>query len=29
MTKHSRNVKTSQIDVLFADGFDWSCGKNL
>ena len=26
---YRKNVKTSQIDVVFADGFDWSCGKNL
>jgi hypothetical protein len=26
---YRKNVKTSQIDVVFADGFDWSCAKNL
>jgi hypothetical protein len=28
-TTYRRNVRTTQIDVVFADGFDWSCGHDL
>lgn len=28
-TTYRRNVRTSQIDITFADGVDWSCGHNL
>jgi hypothetical protein len=28
-TTYRRNARTSQIDITFADAFDWSCGHNL
>jgi hypothetical protein len=28
-TTYRRNVHTTQVDIVFSDGFDWSCGHNL